>query len=437
MLPNSIKVENRRDFPHMTPAIVENPGTSLSLTEGTVRRNIAATVAGNVVFSGSQWLITVAIARMGNMEMVGQYALGLAVCVPIFSFTGLQLRAVQATDCTGTYRFWDYLSVRLAGTACALAAVLAVAWLMPWRRETVLVVLAVACSRAVDSFSDVQYGLFQLHDRLDLIAWAMSIRAVGGLAALALAMAVFHSAAVAMAALTAVWLAALLIYERPITLRMEGGLDAAPLRLAAAATCRRLVVLCLPLALVLLLLSAGTNLPRLMLERYAGEQSLGVFSAVAVMSGAIGLLYSALGQTALPRLARLFASDRDQFHSAMDRMMLFSAAVGVVMLAGAWFWGVRLVTMVYGHQSAVTAELVTGLVAVGILGNTSSLLGAGLTASRRFWSQLAASAMFLLITAAAGAWLIPGWGARGAMYAGLAGACFQVASYGYLGRRRS
>jgi O-antigen/teichoic acid export membrane protein len=155
------------------------------------------------------------------------------------------------------------------------------------------------------------------------------------------------------------------------------------------------------------------------------------------MSGAVGLLYTALGQTALPRLARMFTSDRELFRNAMGRMMVFSAAVGSAMLAGAWFWGVRVVTMVYGRQGAVTAELVAGLVCGGILSNTSSLLGAGLTASRRFWSQLAAALLTLLITAAAGAWLIPGWGARGAMYAGLAGACFQIVAYGFLCWRRS
>ncbi len=416
----------------MTPTTIENAGASLSLGESTVRRNIASTLAGNLVFSGSQWLITVAIARLGSMAMVGQYALGLAVCIPIFAFTGLQIRSVQATDCAGAYRFADYLTVRLAGTACALVAVAAVAWLTPWRRDTALVVLAVACARAVDSFSDVVYGLFQLRDRLDLVARAMSIRAVGGLAALVLSMAVFHSTVAAVAALSVVWLAALLIYERPIALRMEGGRRAAQVRVAAAVTCRQLVALCLPLAFVLLLLGAVTSLPRVMLERHAGEQSLGVFSAVAAISGAIGLLYSALGQTALPRLARMFASNRELFRNTMARMMLFSAAVGMAMLAGAWFWGVRLVAMVYGRQSAVTAELVTGLVAVGVLGNTSSLLGAGLTASRRFRSQLVTALMILLITAAAGAWLIPGWGARGAMCAGLAGACFQTVAYGYL-----
>jgi len=422
----------------MTAAFVEDPTASLSLNEATVRRNIASTLAGNLVFSGSQWLITVLIARMGNMAMVGQYALGLAICVPIFSFTGLALRAVQATDCTGVYRFKDYLTVRLVSTAFAIAAVLAVTLLMPWRRETVLVVLAVACSKAVDSYSDIQYGLFQLHDRLDLIAWAMSIRAVSGLAALALGMVVFHSVAVAMTALTVIWLAAALVYERPVASRMESARSTEPHRhLSALSICRRLVVLSLPLAFVLLVFSASTSLPRLMLERQGGEQALGVFSAVAVMSAAIGLLYSALGQTALPRLARMFATDRKQFHAAMNRMMLFSAAVGAAMLIASWFWGVRMVTMVYGHQSAVTAELVTGLVGIGILGNTSSLLGAGLTASGRYWSQLVVAVMILLITAAVGAWLIPGWGARGAMYAGLAGVCFQMIAYGYLGSEKS
>jgi hypothetical protein len=37
----------------------------------------------------------------------------------------------------------------------------------------------------------------------------------------------------------------------------------------------------------------------------------------------------------------------------------------------------------------------------------------------------------------AGEWLIPGWGARGAMYAGLAGVCFQIIALGYLGSKRS
>ena len=416
----------------MKPAAIEDTAATLGLGEANVRRNIVSTLGGNVVFSASQWLITVAIARMGSIGMVGQYALGIAACTPIFAFTGLQLRAVLATDCDGTYRFPDYLTLRLGGTACALLAVAVLAWLMPWERDTVLVVFAVACLKAVDSFSDVLYGLFQLRDRLDLIARAMVIRGVGGVTALAIAQATFHNAGLAVLAMAGVWLAVLLMYERPIAKILGGELHDIRFRVHDKRVLGRLLILSLPLAFVLLLLSGVISLPRVVLERFAGERALGVFSVVAAMSGAIGLVYSALGQTALPRLARMFAHDHNRFRSAMGQMMLYSALVGLVLVIGAWYWGVRVVAMVYGHQDGVTAELVTGLVAAGVVGNTASLLGVGLTASRRYLPVLAASAMIFVVTAAASAWWIPAWGVRGAMYAGLTGVCFQLITFGYL-----
>src|SRR5438046_2469516 len=53
-------------------------------SDSSVRLNVTATLVGNVVFSGSQWLATVLIARLGSIEMVGQYALALAFTTPIF-----------------------------------------------------------------------------------------------------------------------------------------------------------------------------------------------------------------------------------------------------------------------------------------------------------------------------------------------------------------
>ena len=72
------------------------------------------------------------------------------------------MRAVQATDCTGRFRFADYLSVRLIGSAFAVGAILFLAFFASWSRSTLMVVLAVACAKAVDSLSDLLYGLLQL-----------------------------------------------------------------------------------------------------------------------------------------------------------------------------------------------------------------------------------------------------------------------------------
>src|SRR5205807_1688389 len=64
----------------------------------------------------------------------------------------------------------------------------------------------------------------------------------------------------------------------------------------------------LPLGLVLMLGSLSTNTPRYFIEHQFGSRELGIFSAIASLLNIAKTIVNALGQAALPRLARLFAS---------------------------------------------------------------------------------------------------------------------------------
>ncbi len=84
--------------------------TQASRSEGAValhaltrslRSNFVWTLSGNLVYAACQWGMLVVLARMGNAEMVGQFALALSIITPVLMFTNLQLRSVQATDARG------------------------------------------------------------------------------------------------------------------------------------------------------------------------------------------------------------------------------------------------------------------------------------------------------------------------------------------------
>jgi O-antigen/teichoic acid export membrane protein len=366
--------------------------------------------------------------------MVGEYALAVAVTAPIFAFTAFQLRAILATDATERFAFRDYLALRIAGTLAALLGLLALIATMPWRADTKAVVLAVAVMKSIDAFSDIIYGLLQKREQLDIVGFASALRGTCGLMALALGLAISHSAVIGLLCLSCAWIAVLLTFERAAAVRL----------LALAPRCswkksfnqlRPLAVLALPITFGSLLLNLGTNLPRIILDQYSGDHALGVFSAVATLSGALGLLYSAVGQTAMPRLSRIFAKHRDGFRSVLQRMLILSTALGVIMIAGAWFFGAHLVTAIYGKQASAGAGLVSGLVAIAVLNNTAMLLGFGLTASRQFWAQLGAAGSVLAIIAVSSLLLIPRFGTIGAMYSGLFGASCQFATFSYLAFR--
>ena len=83
-------------------------------------RNISWTLVGNLVYAASQWGMLILLARLATPQIVGQYALALAVSAPVFMALNLQLRGVQATDAAQDFRFGDYLRLRLITTVLAL-----------------------------------------------------------------------------------------------------------------------------------------------------------------------------------------------------------------------------------------------------------------------------------------------------------------------------
>ena len=102
--------------PTMTTEAVQPPGAR------SLRANFSWTFVGNVIYAACQWAMLVVLAKLGSPEIVGQFALGLAITAPVIMLTNLQLRAVQATDAKRAYSFGDYLGLRLAVTPLALLA---------------------------------------------------------------------------------------------------------------------------------------------------------------------------------------------------------------------------------------------------------------------------------------------------------------------------
>jgi O-antigen/teichoic acid export membrane protein len=92
-----------------------------------LRVNFGWTFAGHAVYAACQWATLAVIARLDSAEAVGEYALGTAITAPLFLFAGLHLRAAQATEAARRFRFQDYLGVRLAGMALAIAATAVIA----------------------------------------------------------------------------------------------------------------------------------------------------------------------------------------------------------------------------------------------------------------------------------------------------------------------
>jgi len=210
--------------------------------------SVGWTLAGYVAYMGCQWAMLVVVARLGSPETVGQFALGLALSAPVILFTNLGLRRLQVADAAGRFTFADYFGLRLLTNAVALGTVAALAVGSGYSRATSGVILAMGLAKAVEAASDAVHGVLQKAERMDLIAGALVLRGITGVAGIAGGMIATHRLSVGLLAMAAGWTAVLCFYDLPRAARLLPDGDLWPRW--RAAVLGRLTWRALPLGLV-------------------------------------------------------------------------------------------------------------------------------------------------------------------------------------------
>lgn len=406
-----------------------------------LRRNFCWTFVGNVVYAASQWGMLTVLAKMGTPEMVGQFALGLAITAPVILFSNLQLRGVQATDAKGEFFFSDYLALRLVTTILALVVIGVTIFFSRYERDTALVILWVAAAKSFESISDVFYGLFQQREYMDRIAHSLMLR--GPLSLITLGIGVYLTGGVfwGVVGMTVSWGLILFCFDIPNGAKVLKGGCLNPSMVEARCTnsaslrpkwrlnvLMRLLWLALPLGIVMLLISLNANIPRYFIEHHLGSAQLGIFAGMAYLLVAGNTVVSALGQSASPRLAKHYAAgDARGFRTLLCKLMAIGIVLGAAGVLVAAISGRKLLTLLYTSEFATHVDVFVWLMVTAGVNYTASFLGYGMTAARYFRSQLPLFALITVGSTIVCAWLIPQWGLLGAAWAMLAAALVQLA----------
>ena len=423
-------IDDEQRLPH----IFQTPARRLSL-----RANFVWTFAGNVIYAGCQWLMLVVLAKLGKPEMVGQYALALAVTAPVLMFASLDMRTVIATDAKGEYRFTEYLGMRLLTTVLALLAIAGITFVSGYSMETVLVILIIGLSKGFDALSDIFYGLFQQHELMNRIAISKMLRGIFSLAILGIGVYLTRSLVWGVVGIALAWGMNLVLYDaRNAALILSRALqDRSPARTNASLlalrprlhlpTFIRLAWLALPLGIVLLLISLNTNIPRYFIESLLGERNLGFFAAMSSLMVAGNTVVGALGQSASPRLAQYYAAGNlSGYRTLVLRLVGIGTALGLAGIAVTVVAGRELLTLLYRPEYAEFAGVLPWLMVAAGIGYVASFLGESMTSARYFWIQMPLFVVCGLLTLVLCAIFIPTHALYGAALALCVAITFQL-----------
>lgn len=424
-----------------------SPGLSVSPPGLSLTHNFAWTLAGNLIYAGCQWLVIVLLAKLGSAEMIGQYALALAVAYPITLLANLQLRTLFVTDHQTKYPFGEMLGLRLVLSAAAVLAILVTCKIAAYGGPATSLALIIGVAQLVDCISENYYGICQRHERLDRIARSQMLRSILSFFALALAM--YYTG-------NLLWGAAGFVLGRLLVLLgYDAGRDTFTLagtysdrhgtsfrhpsyweRIRPRWNFRKqleMVWVAFPLGAASVLVSLNGNMPRYVIERYLGPHELGIYAALNYIPAAGLMIAIALGNAVFARLSKLyFTGDLPGFTRVLIKSATICAGLGIAGLLASAVAGRQVLTLLYRPEYAERSDLLLLLMAVGAVGCLASCLGCAITATSQFRAQVA---LFLVVTTSsvvACFLLIPRRGLHGAALAALVSMSVQLLGTAFL-----
>jgi len=184
------------------------------------------------------------------------------------------------------------------------------------------------------------------------------------------------------------------------------------------------------MGLVLMLISLNVNIPRSFIASIIGQRQLGIFAALAYLMQAGGIVMNAIGNVAIPRLAKYYAEGQNMaFRKLLAKLFCVAAGLGVAGVLVAYYLGHVLLTVIYRSEYAAYTNVFTVLMIAAAVSYVGGCLGTAVTSVRCFAGQFPVNVGSSLLGLVCSYFTVSRMGLPGAAIAVLVIALLQTIGY--------
>ncbi|MHC4455644.1 MAG: oligosaccharide flippase family protein [Planctomycetota bacterium] len=385
-----------------------------------LRKNFSWALVGNVFYSACQWGMLIVLAKLGTPEMVGVYALAVAIAIPITLFGKLQLQAVFVTDARNEYFFGDYLVLRLITTLATVVIITLIALISGENTETRVVVIIVGLGQGILCIREMYLAAMQKAERMDMVSISNITQGLLSLSIFFVVVWFTHSLICGVIGLLLARICVLISHDLPRVKSLVAGTGPEHRRFSEIRQhwkgLLKLVWISFPIGIAVALISLNASIPKYFIKHYHGEATLGYYAAMASLLTAGYMVIGALGQSACPRLAKYFVASKTAYRNLLVKLVGVGFALGLFGLLLTCFFGKHILTIVFTTDYANYNREFNWIMLAGAIGYGAAFFGYGMTAARYFKVQAFIWVIVVIITALSSRFFVPNYGIKGAAW---------------------
>ncbi len=353
-----------------------------------LKKNFSFALIGNLVYAACQYLILLIFIKVFPTEDVGMFIYAGAFTTPLMMALDMQLRNFYITDPSTHLKLNDYLSFRsFFNLIGVLGLFLAAIFFKP---EYVWVIFLVSLIKVFESQIDLMYGVYQKGHRLDYVAYSRILRGVAAVITVLIVSLFFENLIISLVSYVCVWLLIYLFYERKKVVQ-RGFVTYESLRLIIVKkeNLKKLLVLCSPIFLAILIDKYYLNYPRLKVEDILGVEMLGVFGSLLYFKSMGGQFISSLAQSAIPKLSNYILEKKiKSFNKLLFKMVLIGFFIGALLSVIAYIGGENLLLLLYNEKYAKYSNVLLVVLLGATITFSYIFIATALTCIRKQWVKL-------------------------------------------------
>lgn len=308
-------------------------------------KNFSWVLLSNLVMAFSKWLILIILARTTDPNMVGIYALSLAIISPISLFSNYKLRSLFVSEENPNFGNFIFLRVVLDIISLIILMIISIS-LYP---QYFIIILLISLIKIIDLHSELIYSVSHYYRRYNFYSKLIIGKYIVNIVVFGYFIYIFKNLQYALVAqLITQFL--YLIYEYLITF-YKFKITFLSLQFKVKEI-KRYAIIGFPLGLTMFVVSFNASLPRYLLEEYYSTELLGIFATIAYLATIGNLFTSAITQNILPTLRRY--RDKNLYSKIDDIVFKYSFLITLLLMIIAsiitYLVGDLILLVIYGEE---------------------------------------------------------------------------------------
>ena len=325
-----------------------------------IRKNTIWNAVGNIVYLGTQWIVTVMVTRLFGFTDAGVLSLAMSISASFQTVALFGIRNFQVSDIENKYSDSCYVCFRCVTCSAALIMCVLFAVFNGYTSGTIAATILFMLFRLAENFSDVLHGILQKNDMLYKAGQSLMIKGLALLVGFAAGYFVFGSLNGSIAVMTLAAVLVTVLFDIIQSKKISAYGFTSPFS-AWFSLARETI----PLCVYLFLNSVIATAPKYILEKMCDEATLGAYSSIFAPALLIQAAATYIYMPFLTRFAELYQDKNIKgFRTLAVKIVLVIIAMGAAVLLAAAFVGKWGLTVLFGESIIPYSGLLT-LIIVG------------------------------------------------------------------------